>query len=125
MERIILPFDKEEITEEEIKKHILWYYNKVSEGYRLLENKKKYEAREVLREINRNLGKEYKYYQKSAAQRVMWDNPLYNEYYHAVFEAFVKQNDRNSYRALSSNFYDVQDYITNYSNFRKYIKENR
>lgn len=123
MQRDVLPFDREEINEDEIKEHIIWYYNKVQYGYELLRENNKQEAREVLREINNHLDKEYKYYHKSAVQKVMWDNNLYNEYYYAILEASAKQNRKNSYDTLNSNFYDIRDYLINYNSFSKYIDE--
>lgn len=123
MIRAVLPFDREIISEDEIKEHILWYYYTAEHGKDMLKENNKRKALEILREINSNLDKENKYYRKSKVQNIMWDNNLYNEYYHALSETSSKQKSKNSYDALSSNFYDIKSYITNHSKFLDYIDE--
>lgn len=122
MQRIVIPFDRERISEEEIVEHIRWYYFKAEEGSKLAHDGKKKEAMEILREINANLNKEYKYYDKIAIRKHVRDNQLFSTYTDTIFEVSAKQNSKNSYAALSSNFWDIKDYLVNYNGFRKYIE---
>lgn len=113
LNRDVLPFDKEFISEEEVLEHVQYYYDLAEKGMELLKLNKS-EALKCLKEIRKTMSLEYKYYTKRKLQNIMWDNHVYNQYYHYIQDAFVKQNNPNSHEKLSSNLYDVWDYTKYY-----------
>lgn len=111
MNRIILPFESEKITDKEIQDHIYWYAAKAEEGMKLVgvDNRK---AMNLLREINRNLKEEHSYYEEMRLSDILYTgDELKNRYFHAVLNAYVKQNKKTSYDTLSSNLYNIHDYM--------------
>lgn len=113
MERSILKFDKEVISENEIQEHINWYLEMVKQGYSLLEQKQNFKARELLRKINKVLSAEAKYYErKSVEEKILFTDTLENRYCEGILNASRHQIRTNSYDMLHSNFYDIQDYIS-------------
>lgn len=112
MNNVILKFDKTEVSDSEIQEHIDWYLLKVEEGYNYLKDNQNKSAMAVLREINRNLEQEYKYYQKTSIEKIIvFNNDLKSRYCGGITKAYIKQTGKNSYDMLSSNFYDISDYI--------------
>lgn len=112
MNRTILPFDKENISEEEIQEHINWYVAKAEEGKKLINVDNK-QAMEVLREINRNLKEEYTYFGKTSLMNILYTgDELKNRYFHAIRDSYVKQSRKTSYAGLYSNLYDVSSYMS-------------
>lgn len=113
MKRIVLKFDKENITAEEIQEHIEWYMLKVDEGRAFLAENNNREAMRVLREINTCLDQEYRYYSRSSVEKVMlYDSSLKKRYCDGVCDANIKQTRRTTYDMLSSNFYDIWSYLS-------------
>lgn len=111
MKRSILPFDKEKISKDEILEHVKWYQDHVEEGYVLLRNEQKFEAREKLREINKQLEQEYHYYQLERVNKLNLNNILFKVYFRAIHQALAHQNQKNSYSRVHSNLYDIADYL--------------
>lgn len=113
-EQIVLKFDIESIAGKEINNHIKYYMDRSDEGMRLLNEGKKEEQKKalgILKEINKYLDEEYKYFSKKAFHTYgLLDNDI-SGYVDSVTSAKVKQNNRNSYKALRSNLYDVWDYF--------------
>ncbi len=109
----VLLFDKEQVTEEQIMEHVQHYYDLANKGMSLLETNRK-EAMACLKEIRKTMTLEYRYYDKSKVQAIMWANNLYNTYYHYIRDAFVKQTNPTAYESLGSNLYDVLDYARYY-----------
>lgn len=121
--RVPIPFDKEVIDVSETLENIDWYLSRCSEAYKYLEADKR-TTMAILREINKNLEEEYRYYHLSRVCRVVRgtkNEHLFQEYKHAITKALVKQTNRNAYSALSSNLYDVQDYLRGF----KYRQEDK
>ncbi|MGG9517540.1 hypothetical protein ACQ9ID_24765 [Klebsiella pneumoniae] len=114
MDRVVIPFDKEDISVDELKEHIDYYVGLANEGQELVSSGSKKEARDILRQINQYLDQEYRYYDKVKVSDAIFENELYGIYQHGISEAYVKQNNKNSYNYLYSNFYDIKDYLTSY-----------
>lgn len=111
MQRVVLPFDKEVISEEEIKSHIKWYREQADKGIELRKEDKA-AALEVLKLINSRLKEEYRYYKKSSVEKyITAGTRLMRDYEGAVTDAYVNQQSKTSYDMLSSNLYDVSDYM--------------
>ena len=111
MNRIVIPFDKEDISVDELKEHIDYYVELANKGEELIWSGDKKEARDILRKINKQLSKEYHYYEKTNVSEIIDEKELYRCYYWAVVEAYAKQNNKNSYDCLDSNFYDIKNYL--------------
>lgn len=111
MKRAILPFEKESILKDEVLEHIKWYQDRVKEGYELLENGQKSEAREKLREINKQLEKENRHYQMDRVSKPNLDNTLFMTYSIAIHNALAHQSQKNSFSRIDSNLYDISDYL--------------
>lgn len=116
----VLLFDKNNVTEEQIKTHVLHYVGLAEKGLKMIQVDKA-AAMTCLKEIRSTMKEEYKYYSRSKIQGLISGNHLYNTYYAFIQDAFVKQSNPNSYDKLSSNLYDVMDYGRHY--FRNYLKE--
>lgn len=114
MDRVVIPFDKEDISVDELKEHIDYYVGLANEGQELVSSGNKKEAMDILRQINQYLDQEYKYYDRVKVSDVISKNELYIIYKHGISDACVKQNKKNSYTYLYSNFYDIKDYLTGY-----------
>lgn len=67
---------------------------------------------ECLKEIRKTMTEEYKYYDKTKVQTIMWNNRDYHNYFLFIQDAFVKQTSPTAYKTLSSNLYDVSDYAS-------------
>lgn len=111
MNRIVIPFDKEDISVDELKEHIDYYVELANKGEELIWSGDKKEARDILRKINKHLSKEYHYYEKTNVSEIIDEKELYRCYYWAVVEAYATQNNKNSYDCLDSNFYDIKNYL--------------
>ena len=120
LNEIVLLFDKQEISEEQIVTHVQHYVNLANRGLSLVDKDRK-AAMECLKEIRATMSEEYKYYTRSKVQTLMWRDNLYNTYNAFITEAFVKQNSPNAYKTLSSNLYDVAYYGRHY--YRKFLTE--
>lgn len=114
MENIILEFDKREVEKEEMKEHIDYYVSMAEKGFELLDNKDKKGAMEILKEIRKYMKSEFDYYNKSKVSKYVENNNFYSIYCNGLYEAFAKQIRPTSYEMLSSNLYDVQDYMSHY-----------
>lgn len=111
MNRIVIPFDKEDISVDEIKEHIDYYVELANKGEELVGSGDKKEARDILREINKNLLKEFNYYDKPNVFEIIDEKELYCCYCWAVLEAHAQQNNKNLYDALAPNLYNIKSYI--------------
>lgn len=114
--RVVLPFDREEISIDEIKEHLLWYGNKVEEAYKVSDKK---DALSILKEINGVLKQEDHYCNLIKVSRVTQKNALYHEYSRGISNAFAHQSKTNSYSTLKSNLYDIGDYL-NLDHFKRF-----
>ncbi|PEF77687.1 hypothetical protein [Bacillus toyonensis] len=106
----VLYFDRIEVTDEQMRSHVKHYVELAEKGLALIAENNNKEAMACLKEIRKTMSEEYKYYSRSKVQSIMWDNGLYNDYYHFIRDAFVKQHNPNAYKTLRSNLYDVMDY---------------
>ncbi|MCU5408024.1 hypothetical protein OCA16_26135 [Bacillus cereus] len=114
----VLYFDREKVTEDQMISRVRHYVELAQKGLNIIENDNK-EAMRCLKEIRKTMSEEYKYYNKSKVQSIMWNNDSYSKYYHFIQDAFVKQNNPNAYKDLGSNLYDVADYGIHY--YEEYI----
>ncbi|EJB2786681.1 hypothetical protein MT884_002159 [Enterococcus faecalis] len=114
MDRVVIPFDKEDISVDELKEHIDYYVGLANEGQELVSSGNKKEARDILRQINQYLDQEYRYYDRVKVSNAIFKNELYRIYKRGISDAYIKQNKKNSYTYLHSNFYDIKDYLTGY-----------
>ncbi|MGD7047033.1 hypothetical protein FZC83_02165 [Rossellomorea marisflavi] len=106
----VLLFDKEKISDTQIKSHVKHYVELANKGMNYFHENKKIEAMECLKEIRVTLKEEYKYYTKSKIESIMWKDNKYNKYLGFIRDALAKQNSPTSYKWLYSNLYDVADY---------------
>ncbi|WNF89814.1 hypothetical protein [Vagococcus fluvialis] len=120
MDRIILPFEKEDITIDEMLEHANWYMMKSDEGMNFLKNKDNKSSMAVLREINKCLEQEYKHYDKLVVSNAVRNNAVASTYIDEISSCLVKQNRKTSYNTLSSNLYDVWDYAHSFVNYIEY-----
>lgn len=114
--RTPIPFDKEVIDVSETLENINWYLSKCDEAYEYLEADKR-TAMEILRYINSYLEKEYHHYHLAKVINKVFGTKneiLFIEYKSAISNALAKQNRKTSYSTLSSNLYDIQDYLNDY-----------
>ncbi|MCW6665420.1 hypothetical protein NHG32_06960 [Aerococcaceae bacterium NML191219] len=124
--RVPLPFEKESISVSEMLENINWYLSKCDEAYSYLEEDKR-TAMEILKSINSYLEKEHHHYNLAKVSKKVFGTEnelLFIEYESAISNAFVKQNRKTSYSALSSNLYDVQDYLSDFK-YRMEAKLNK
>lgn len=117
MNRIVLPFEKEEITVDEMLEHARWYMMKSDEGMDFLKGKDNKNSMVILREINKCLEQEYKHYDKSVVLNAIRSKAIASTYIDEISNCFVKQNRKTSYSALSSNLYDIWDYAYSFVNY--------
>lgn len=114
--RIPIPFDKELISYEDTMKNINYYLDRVQRGNDLLKINDKTSALKLLREINKDLKTEYHYYHLSKVEDTAdkMNGVIFQSYRDAIASAYSKQVKKNSFEALSSNFYDIKDYLVYY-----------
>ena len=121
LENEVLEFEKTVITESEMAEHVNYYYQRASEGMNILHGGDKAQAMKILRELNRSLEKEYKHYKLKRVEEVIDRYPAALAYKSAITESYVKQSGKTAYDMLSSNLYDISDYML--INCRDYIQE--
>ena len=121
LENEVSEFEKSVITESEMSEHVNYYYQRASEGMSILHNGDKAQAMKILRELNSNLEKEYKHYKLKRVEEVIDPYPAASAYKSAITEAYVKQSGKTAYDMLSSNLYDISDYML--INCGDYIQE--
>ena len=114
MKNIVLEFDKRIIEKEEMREHIDYYVSMAEKGFELINNGDKKGAMEILKEIRKCMKSEFDYYNKTKVSKYIENNKVYSIYCNGVYEAFAKQTRPTSYEMLSSNLYDVQDYMSHY-----------
>ena len=114
MKNIILEFDKRKIDKEEMREHIDYYVSMSEKGFEFLSKNDKKGAMEILKEIRKYMKSEFDYYNKSKVSKYVENNKLYSTYCNGIYEAFAKQTRPTSYEMLSSNLYDIQDYMSHY-----------
>lgn len=116
MNRVILPFEREDVAVDEMLEHANWYIMKSDEGMNFLKDKDNKSSMAVLREINDCLKLEYKHYDKLSISKYI-NSPEALTYVAEITSCFVKQNKTNSYEWLSSNLFDVGDYAFSFVNY--------
>ncbi len=105
------PFDfSENISKQEIFDHVRYYYTNANIAMRIMETDKR-EAMDMYGEIRKNLDAEYTEYHKSKNYNFIRRNKLYVQYVDNLTKSCIKPTRVTSYAMLSSNLYDVQDYI--------------
>ncbi|UFH65069.1 hypothetical protein KQH81_00385 [Clostridium cadaveris] len=114
MKNKVLEFDKRNVRIEEIKEHVKFYIDKSNDGFKLLSDGNKKDAMEVLKEIRDIMKLENKYYNKSKLEDVILSKKEYNNYCSALRDILAHQINTNSYDNLSSNLYDIEDYMMYY-----------
>lgn len=117
MNRVVLPFEREDITIDEMLEHANWYIMKSDEGMDFLKDKDNKKSMAILREINKCLEQEYKHYDKVVVSNAIRDNAIACTYIDEISSCLVKQNRKTSYNALSSNLYDVWDYALSFVSY--------
>ena len=117
----VLEFEKNVITESEMAEHVNYYYQRANEGMSIQHDGDKAQAMKILRELNRTLEKEYKHYNLKRVEEVIDRYPAAFAYKSAITEAFAHQTNKTAYDMLSSNLYDISDYML--INCGDYIQE--
>lgn len=117
----VLEFEKNVITESEMAEHVNYYYQRANEGMSIQHDGDKAQAMKILRELNRTLEKEYKHYNLKRVEEVIDRYPAAFAYKSAITEAFAHQTNKTAYDMLSSNLYDISDYMQ--INCGAYIQE--
>ena len=117
----VLEFERTVITESEMAEHVNYYYQRASEGMSIQHDGDKAQAMKILRELNRTLEKEYKHYKLKRVEEVIDPYPATSAYKSAITEAFAHQTNKTAYDMLSSNLYDISDYMQ--INCGAYIQE--
>lgn len=113
MDRIVLPFERENITVDEMLEHANWYMMKSDEGNRLKESGDNRSAMDTLKEINNALKLEYHHYGKVSVSKYI-DNKISRTYKKEIGSCLTKQNKTNSYDRLNSNLYDIWSYANSF-----------
>ncbi|MTB49228.1 hypothetical protein [Streptococcus uberis] len=106
----ILKFDVEAYPGSELQEHISYYLKLADQGMQLNHQGDKQSARNILKEIMRLLNEEYQYYSKSAYW--IYESLHHIDYVEKLKRAYAKVVRPNSYDTLSSNLYDIQDYLS-------------
>ena len=117
----VLEFEKNVITESEMAEHVNYYYQRANEGMSIQHDGDKAQAMKILRELNRTLEKEYKHYNLKRVGEAIERYPAAFAYKGAITDAFAHQTNKTAYDMLSSNLYDISDYMQ--INCGAYIQE--
>lgn len=107
----VLEFDKREIDINEIRENVKFYVDKCNYGFQLISHGDNKGAMEILREIRNLMKFEENYYNKYMVQEVILNNRDYNNYCSAINDIMAHQTQTTSYKMLSSNLYDIEDYM--------------
>lgn len=114
MKNRILEFDKRKVDVSEIQEHVIFYIGKSDYGFKLLSDGDKKGAMGVLQEIRKIMKLEYAYYSKSKINDIILNDVNYNNYCSAIVDIIAHQTQTTSYKMLSSNLYDIGDYMRYY-----------
>lgn len=114
MEEFYFDFLNEDYSDTEIINRAKLYIRKVDEAYSLLSDKKKKEAFQIFKEINKAIRYEYDKYSKQKHLEIPSKHKIYNQYIWAIKDISSHLTNTNSYASLSSNLYDVSYYLKYY-----------
>lgn len=110
---IVLEFDKEVVSEEDIVKNINYYILKSNEGMELISKGKPKEAKKILKELKKSLKKEYMHYNKAYVKLYIDPNNVYRTYQWGIILAYSKLYKTYSYKYLYENLFNIWDSISN------------
>lgn len=105
------PFDfSERVNETELFQHLCFYHNEATNNMKIISFNKAL-ALENFKRIYRLLRLECTEYDKVKNRDYIFANPIYCQYVNNIRNAYAKSIRVTSYSNLSSNLYDVQDYM--------------
>lgn len=97
MKRVVLPFEKEVISKDEIKEHMTWYLSKLRKAQKQKDIK---EQTNILRSVRETLNSEAKHYRKSKVEE---SYNIQSDYSRPYCETIVEidNNSNNLNRTVS------------------------
>lgn len=105
------PFDfSKNINKIDLYQHLCYYYNEADYNLHLIDKDKKL-AFSNFKELYHLLRDEYKEYDKAKNSDYIMSNGIYSQYVSNIRDAFANCLNVNSYDGLSSNLYDIHDYM--------------
>lgn len=108
---IIEPFDfSMKVNTLNIYQHLCYYHNEANDNLHIINEDRK-SAMSNLKELYHLLRKEYKEYDKVKNGDYIISNGIYSQYVSNIRDAYAHCMNVNSYNNLSSNLYDIYDYM--------------
>ena len=105
------PFDfSKKVSEIYLFQHLCYYHNEATKNMKIISSNKAL-ALENFKRIYRLLRLECTEYDKVKNLEYIFANPVYSQYVNNIRNAYAKPIRVTSYSNLSSNLYDVQDYM--------------
>ena len=105
------PFDfSKKVNKLELYQHLCYYHNEADNNLHLIDENRQL-AFSNFKELYHLLRDEYKEYDKSKNADYILFNEKYNQYVSNIRDAYANCTDVNSYGNLSSNLYDIYDYM--------------
>ncbi len=107
------PFDfSKNINDIDLYQHLCYYHNEAFNSMIILKEDKR-TAFLNFKDLYHLLKEEYDEYHKSRNYKNIHSNSIYIQYVKNITNAHVKPTNVNSYKTLSSNLYDIKDYVIN------------
>lgn len=94
-----------------IYQHLCYYHNMANDNFIIIDEDKQ-NALLNFKKIYQILGKEYKEYSKVRNSDYILSSGLYAQYVGNIIDAYAHCLKVNSYENLSSNLYNIRDYMT-------------
>lgn len=114
MNRIILPFEKEVISTEEMREHIDWYVSELKEAEDKIDDKEKLM---IYRTVRENLKKECKHYEKIKVEEAYINQSGRSRVYAETIKEIYRNSGRMGYTVSETIFglkSDFDDYLKMY-----------
>lgn len=105
------PFDfSRGVNKIDLYQHLCYYHNEADNSMHIIDENKQL-AFSNFKKIFHLLRDEYNEYDKVKNHDYIYSNSMYVNYVDNIRDAYVKPTSVNSYKMLSSNLYDIQDYM--------------
>lgn len=108
---IIEPFNfSVKVKKINIYQHLCYYHNEANDNLHIINDDRRY-ALSNLKELYHLLRKEYKEYDKTKNSDYILSDGIYAQYVSNIRDAYSHCMNINAYDNLSSNLYDIYDYM--------------
>ncbi len=107
----IEPFDfSGDVNKIDLYQHLCYYHNEADNSMHIIDENKQL-AFSNFKKLFHLLRNEYKEYGKVKNHDYIYSNSMYADYVGNIRNAYVNPTNVNSYKMLSSNLYDLKDYM--------------